>query len=212
MSAFLLKDPDCVLIHIPKSAGTSIRRGVWKGNYDGPVFGPLPKQFDVYFKFAFVRNPFDRLLSIWRMFSGGTSETVSKDVGWTPNPALTVNDILDIVCDERVIYDERRSSFEERIKHHAIPMTHEFNALSEADFIGRYETIDKDWGKVCRRVGLATRPLPRKHFTSQTVIRTIPILIVRSSTGLKECMRRSASIWVFVLRSSWSRILEQRGL
>lgn len=29
MSTFLLKNPDCVFIHIPKAVGSSIGKGVW---------------------------------------------------------------------------------------------------------------------------------------------------------------------------------------
>lgn len=38
MSTFLLKNPDCVFIHIPKTGGSSIRKGVWTGAI-GPRFG-----------------------------------------------------------------------------------------------------------------------------------------------------------------------------
>lgn len=167
MSAFLLKNPDCVLIHIPKSAGRSIRKGVWNGAYDGPYFGPLPSRLKSYFKFAFVRNPYDRLASVWRMFSQGSKQTANYIQHWRPDPNLTINDILDITEDESIIYDERRRSFREIIRHHSIPMTHEFNAIDSADFIGRYENLEVDWKSVCDQIALPHTPLPRMMYTEQ---------------------------------------------
>jgi len=42
MSNFLLRNPDCVLIHIPKTGGTTIRKGICGSNYEGPAFGEFP--------------------------------------------------------------------------------------------------------------------------------------------------------------------------
>jgi hypothetical protein len=53
MSIFLLKDPDCVFIHIPKTGGTSIRKGVWEKNYEGAVFGSVPKEWRQVFGIHF---------------------------------------------------------------------------------------------------------------------------------------------------------------
>jgi hypothetical protein len=36
MSNFLLRNPDCVFIHIPKTGGSSIRNGLWLSRYEGP--------------------------------------------------------------------------------------------------------------------------------------------------------------------------------
>ena len=39
MSVFVLKEPDAVFIHIPKTGGMSIRKGIWGQKYDGPYVG-----------------------------------------------------------------------------------------------------------------------------------------------------------------------------
>ncbi|MEM9410046.1 MAG: sulfotransferase family 2 domain-containing protein [Planctomycetota bacterium] len=165
MSAFLLEDPDCVLIHIPKTAGRSIRMGIWKGQYKGPYFGKLPESLDSYFKFAFVRNPFDRICSVWRMFSTGSQNSANYKRNWTPDPELQLSDILEIVEDESIIYDERRKTFKEIIKHHAIPMTHPFNSIQEADFVGKFESLEEDWKSICVKIDKAYEPLPHMNFT-----------------------------------------------
>ncbi len=161
MSNFWLRDPDCVLIHLPKTAGTSIRKGVWQQRYDGPVFGHIPDDWQHLFKFAFVRHPFDRLISAWQMFASGTSRTPAPKV----TRDISLEAFCDIVCDDTIIYDERRSTAKERIRHHAIPQTHVFNCLEHAEFVGRFESLDSDFARVCDILG---RPmtLPHMHSTS----------------------------------------------
>lgn len=165
MSNFRLSDPDCVLIHIPKTAGTSIRKGVWKGRVSGgPAFGTIPEDWAPLFKFAFVRHPLDRFVSAFKMFTTGPS----GDPDWKPADdahPVTIDAFLDIVLDETIIYDERRRTFRERIRHHAIPQTHPFNCLQFADFVGRYETLEEDFAEICRRLSYRAE-LPKLHVTS----------------------------------------------
>ena len=155
MSNFLLKDPDCVFIHIPKTGGLSIRKGVWKGNYDGPVFGYIPEEWQHLFSFAFVRHPLQRLVSAYNMFTSianGDSE-------------MTIESFLDIVTDESIIFDERRKTLEERIRHHTIPQTHPFNCLDKAQVVGRQECFDSDFSVITEGFGV-DRIAPKLNMTS----------------------------------------------
>lgn len=164
MSNFLLRDPDCVLIHVPKTGGTSIRKGAWEKRYEGPVFGHIPDAWGGLFKFGFVRHPLDRLISAWKMFDEGAV----GDPEWSLPPdhrPVSLEEFFAIVTDDTVIFDERRSSFEERIRHHAIPQSHPFNCLQHADFVGRFETFAEDASLVFAKVG-QTRPLPHMHSTT----------------------------------------------
>ena len=155
MSNFLLKEPDCVLIHIPKTGGSSIRHGIWADRYEGPTFGSIPPEWGSCFAFAFVRHPLDRLVSAYRDFS--------QYRGFKGSLAS----FFDIVSDESIIYDERRSTLAERIRHHAIPQTHPFNCLQLAAFVGRYERYAEDLADVLRRVGMdMPEDVPRHRETA----------------------------------------------
>ncbi len=166
MSNFRLKQPDAVFIHIPKTGGTSIRRGVWADNYDGPVFGAIPEEWSDLFSFAFVRHPFDRLISAWKMFSEGTTYGGNK---CTPRPVLAegvaLKPFLRVVTNEAIPYDYlpgRVRTTETRIRHHTIPQTHPYNCLHLADFVGRYERFEMDYLVCVQRLGV-TKPLVHMH-------------------------------------------------
>jgi hypothetical protein len=163
MSNFLLRDPDCVLIHIPKTAGTSIRKGAWQGRYEGPVHGSIPEDWKRFPSFAFVRHPLDRFISAWKMFTQGTRNEPSWSLPADARP-LTLVEFAEIVFDESILFDERRRSFEEKIRHHTMPQTHSFYCLREAEFIGRFEFLERDFALIANRVGLQAS-LPHLHAT-----------------------------------------------
>lgn len=170
MAAFFFPDAKCVLIHIPKNAGASIRRGFFKGKYEGPVQGSVPDEWMQYFRFAFVRNPYDRLISAWKMFTKGMDESVWK-YPEDGNPDLTLKQFLDIATDESIPFNlPRRTQFEVKLRHHAIPQTHPFNCVDKANFIGRFESIEKDFKEICDHLGLEGE-LPHWNKTSHTEYR-----------------------------------------
>lgn len=171
MSNFKLLNPDCVFIHIPKTGGTSIRKGIWNKNYEGPVFGYIPEEWQHLFKFAFVRHPLQRLVSAYSMFTDGAI----GDVEWKkPKDArpLTLEEFIAIVLDESILFDERRKSFEEKIRHHTIPQTHPFNCLFMADYIGYFENFEEDFSIIISKMNLISE-LPKIHYTNSPPWQTL---------------------------------------
>jgi hypothetical protein len=152
----------CIFIHIPKTAGTSIEHALemhgdkdfigikpyinQKQDYDSFFGGGLQHctvsqlakmidNFDDYFKFSFVRNPFDRAVSAVSFLGGGLKNC---------HKPLT------------------KERFEEFIKK-GIPNTGHFisqyDFLSSGeralvDFVGKYENLERDFGFVCDKLGV----------------------------------------------------------
>ncbi len=164
MPVFLINDPKCVLIHIPKTGGSAIRDGYFRGQYEGPSFGCIPETWQAYFKFAFVRNPFDRFVSAWKMFSEGVLNSDWK-YPRRGRPGMDLNEFLQIAIDSTIEYSAGTKTFEQRIRNHTMPQTHPLACLSEADFVGRFENLEKDFARVCEHLGLVDKNLPLVHNT-----------------------------------------------
>lgn len=161
MSNFRLLNPDCVFIHIPKTGGTSIRRGVWGSQYVGPMYGEIPAEWDGLWRFAFVRHPLERLMSAWDM-------ACRKQV-YGPPVAQTIEAFLAVVMDDDIPHDYKSPmrTEGERIRHHTIPQTHPFNCLEAADFVGRFEHFQRDYTVVAKRMGITSRDLPHMYPATQ---------------------------------------------
>jgi len=157
-----VKNP-CVFIHIPKVAGLSIRRGTFGTGERFSDSALLDGKYKEYYKFAFVRNPWDRLVSAYEYF---------RQRGLFQGTLLQ---FLDVVTDEKVCYrhnfDKTSPPYKDghlgAIRHHTLPMTHPYNCLKYANFIGRFENLQVDFDSVCDAVGEARRSLPHMNAFSR---------------------------------------------
>ena len=63
-----------IFIHIPKTAGSSVAQALFGGSRHVPYFEYErinPRKFKRFFKFSFVRNPWDRLVSTFFFLKNG---------------------------------------------------------------------------------------------------------------------------------------------
>ncbi|MEA2120514.1 sulfotransferase family 2 domain-containing protein [Halovibrio sp. HP20-50] len=74
------KSNNCIYIHIPKAAGTSLNKAIYGrtlGHYTASEIHSLfPKLFGKAFVFSFVRNPWDRVLSAYRFAKVGKTNSM----------------------------------------------------------------------------------------------------------------------------------------
>ena len=149
MTNLLLKSPDVVFIHIPKTGGTSIRQK-WDTPRAPRTFGFIPKEWKGVPSFAIVRDPLDRFLSAVRMFKYGCN--LPGDYYEIPRwPDLSVDQAIVTLFSEHVPYDRSVRTIEASLRHHLLPQTHPFNCLDLADDVLRFETLADDF------TGLASR-------------------------------------------------------
>lgn len=113
-----------IFFHIPKSAGTSIHYDL-KLKYSQMTDDPLPPIHHVrvedylkynqdkkdYFKFCFVRNPFDRLLSVYCDF------TQNRKMGEEDKKVLLDNKMVDIETAENSLCIYKRFFYEKNKKY-----------------------------------------------------------------------------------------------
>lgn len=179
----LLRDLKAIFIHIPKTGGQSIERFIlrnygleWsdRGRFEMRVNHDMGKgpphlahltateylrlgycsqdEFRTFFKFSFVRNPFDRLVSAHRFFRyHGLDERVTfKDLVFRWFPDHTADN-----------HDTAQDAYR-----HVIPqarfLSNEFGQTM-VNFVGRFERLEEDFGKVRKHLGLGLGPLAHEN-------------------------------------------------
>lgn len=144
----------CIFVHIPKCAGESVCQSLFgnhgAGHYPLTTFRKVfsPADYAAYFKFAIVRNPWDRLLSAYRFLQRGGFN--SADRRWAEQHLADYGDFSHFVR-EWVTPDNIRSWV------HFRPQSDFLRTPTGApgiDFIGRFENIEADFAQVCHRLGL----------------------------------------------------------
>jgi chondroitin 4-sulfotransferase 11 len=162
----------CISIHIPKAAGNSVNRvfGVdWQDHKDLARYqAELPAGiFDGYFKFAVVRNPWDRLLSDYNY-----QRRKSR-------PADSKLHLFDANGRRREFAAWIEAAFTETSRYPAShwggevsPGIHRFSPQLDwislaggvaVDFVARFEHLDEDFAVIRRTLGLEQTTLPRRN-------------------------------------------------
>ena len=99
-----------------------------------------------YFKFAFVRDPYDRFVSICAMLNKRHGAWAGRETAFMKLALATPR-------------------FRARVLAH--PQSRLLEAEAGVDFVGRFETLQCSFNEVCRRVGIAAAPpLPQVNQAS----------------------------------------------
>ena len=144
---------NCIFIHIPKTAGTSIlsamgKSGVGRCHLPWYVyFNANPIYYEKAFKFAFVRNPWDRVLSAFNYLKSGGNGLGDKHI------AKALSDYTEV--DDFVI----RVLGEGKFRNHLLFIPQSEYVLNgegnlAVDFLGRFESINEDFKFVAKKIGL----------------------------------------------------------
>jgi hypothetical protein len=160
-----------IFIHVPKAAGSSIKTEL----YGKPMYGHRricqfyaddPEKAAAFFKFAFVRNPWDRMLSAFSYLHQENGST-ARDRDFARRHLKHHADFGAFMlaledCDYRA---EVMKYIHFRPQAVWICMPGE--KTHAMDFLGRFETMEEDLSIVRERLGRETKPLtqvrPSKH-------------------------------------------------
>lgn len=117
----------------------------------------IQEDFDSYFKFSFVRNPWVRLLSHYnyRRRHGFYAGIDFKTFLFKHFPEPSWNDLyIHTVPQYDFLFDE------------------DGNQL--VDFIGRFENLQKDFDEVCQQLGIQQNTLPRVNVSATQTSHSFP--------------------------------------
>lgn len=152
-----------IFFHIPKCAGLSVSRELF-GCRGGGHMGLhayrhafTAREFARFYKFTFVRNPWDRLVSAYFFLKDGglnADDRQSAEASITRFPDFTAF-VEDFIAREdfgRVLHLRSQHSF----------LCTSPESPPAVDFIGRFERIAEDFATVSRALGL-NKVLPRHN-------------------------------------------------
>lgn len=145
----------CIFVHVPKCAGVSVCKTLF-GNLGGAhttiysyqlVFSS--QEFHRYFKFSFVRNPWDRVFSAYRFLKkGGMTE---EDRTWAADNLSSYGCFREFVTQ----WLNRSNIWN---YWHFVPQSHylclPYRRGLAVDFVGLFENLNEDFRIVAKRLSL----------------------------------------------------------
>jgi chondroitin 4-sulfotransferase 11 len=143
-----------LFIHVPKSAGRSVVRGLFdvKSVEHAPAdwYQQLdPDRFQRYFKFTFVRNPWDRAVSAYTYLANGGSAASDEDIYWSQF-VTGFDSFDDFVCQWMSADNVTRNAL---FTPQVVFLKDSFGQLS-IDFVGRFETLQADFNTIALQLGV----------------------------------------------------------
>jgi hypothetical protein len=146
----------CIFVEVPKTGSSSIRMIV--GSSSEPHLNICqishliePEKFSSYFKFGFVRNPWDRAVSLYERREGlqmRNKMSFDQFIHWMKLSSCT--------CIHPVPHRYQLDWF---LSPHGDVMV---------DYIGKFETIDQDWKKISEKIGINS-VLPKLNVNNERV-------------------------------------------
>jgi hypothetical protein len=141
-----MRSKKILFIHVPRTGGTSISIALYghKTDHHSAAYYRAVDQafFSQSFKFTFVRNPWDRLVSAYHLLRRGHTEYVRV---WSPQK---YSDLLDMSFDDFVrtwLWKRREQLMElDTTLWTQAYFTHSPDGDRLVDFVGRCETLEQD--------------------------------------------------------------------
>ena len=196
------REKKVLFIHIQKTGGSSITEILrssmpdlkrYMGTHDHASWArnALGNEYDLYYKFAFVRNPWDRLVSWYTMIRQRAEVTnpnkLNRLFTYVLNSSSSFEDFV-LNCTHTIDDVDGRKSF---LYNQYDYVSDESGALI-VDFVGRYENYESDLRTALERMGVFNIDIPHinksdhLHYSAYYTQRTKDIVSERYERDLKE--------------------------
>jgi len=146
-----------IFVHLPKCAGISVAKALF--GCPGGAHRTIrdyriiftDAEFRSFFKFTFVRNPWDRLVSAYFFLrDGGINEFDHRDADETVNKYQSFDDFV-----RKFFRTDDYYRFL-HIKPQYTFLTMKNNGPILVDYVGRFETLDRDFEYITNKIGKST--------------------------------------------------------
>jgi len=138
-----VKKKKFIFIHIPKTAGTSVLKALgidFRFHLEWPILEAAnPQLFRKSYKFCFVRNPYDRLVSVYTYIKGGGAGGVDRE-------------FQQLLKDRYETFDKFVLEYLDKDIIHEHPLLKpqylyifDFLGNQKVDYIGKFENLEKDF-------------------------------------------------------------------
>ena len=166
-----------IFIHVPKTGGRSIGTSLFgeliNSHFTADelkvIFGKAA--FKRYFKFAFVRNPWDRAVSAYTFYKTRKSDNIKR---WGEKHLADYPDFESFVkgyLNPETIYTSKKAFWPQYV------FICDEALVSQVDFLGYFEHLERDFKRVQERLGVSANLLHinasprtdyREYYTSET--------------------------------------------
>lgn len=154
----IFNEHETIFVHIPKTAGTSVSQAIYE---EQPWHHPIDLYFKLdeekcnnYFKFAFVRNPWDRLYSTFLY-----AKKISHPIYHGPLSEIAKLASFEEFVMQWCTQDKINKHFFLKPQFHFLTIDGKNLAV---DFIGYFENIDEDFEHLCQKLGIK-KHLPKMN-------------------------------------------------
>jgi Sulfotransferase family len=170
-SAMNVTNPPWIFVHVQKTGGNSVRMALGGDIFDAHKHFTARELRQIHgaatwnstFKFSFVRNPWDRLVSWWSMIDNSRdhidqARPPNAFFGYVLGRAQSFEDFL-LRCDDEIVdSDGRKDIFRNQIDYLV-----DDSGATMIDFIGRFERLQEGFDEISRRLGRASVALARTN-------------------------------------------------
>lgn len=163
--------PSWIFVHVQKTGGNSVRTALGCDMFDARKHFRASELREYYgratwdscFKFSFVRNPWDRLVSWWSMIDNSRdyvdpAQPPNIFFGYVLERAKSFEEFL-LRCDDEIVdSDGSKNIFRNQIDYLV-----DDDGTIIVDFIGRFERLQEGFDEISSRLGRAPVALPRTN-------------------------------------------------